>query len=254
MEVILVIAEGAKAESLIIDNLKKVLFNKQVIIKVIFGTSIYTFYQRKKKYGEFFEPVEILREMSEKNREILNGINRRDISSVFLFFDHDIHSSNYSKEALKEMLDFFDNEYENGKLFISYPMVEALRDISNLDEQYNQNECYYEINKYREYKAHASNVIRNISHLSVYANYNFDIWRILSRYNWIKGNLLIDQNFNLPSYDNLNRFSQKLIFDKQYELIDKTNKIIILSAFSFFIFYYFKRSFIEEKFLNKKTE
>ena len=85
MEVILVIAEGAKAESLIIDNLKKVLFNKQVIIKVIFGTSIYNFYQRKKKYGEFFEPVEILREMSEKNREILNGINRRDISSVFYF-------------------------------------------------------------------------------------------------------------------------------------------------------------------------
>lgn len=150
------------------------------------------------------------------------------------------------------MLDFFDNEYENGKLFISYPMVEALRDINNLDEQYNQNDCYYEVNKYREYKAHASNVIRNISHLSVYANYTFDIWRILSRYNWIKGSLLIDENFNLPSYDNLNRFSQKLIFDKQYELINKTNKIIILSAFSFFISYYFKRSFIEEEFLNQK--
>ena len=150
------------------------------------------------------------------------------------------------------MLDFFDNEYENGKLFISYPMVEALRDINNLDEQYNQNDCYYKVNKYREYKAYASNVIRNISHLSVYANYTFDIWRILSRYNWIKGSLLIDENFNLPSYDNLNRFSQKLIFDKQYELINKTNKIIILSAFSFFISYYFKRSFIEEEFLNQK--
>ena len=57
MEVILVIAEGAKAESLIIDNLKKVLFNKQVIIKVIFGTSIYNFYQRKKRYGEFLNQL-----------------------------------------------------------------------------------------------------------------------------------------------------------------------------------------------------
>lgn len=251
MEVILFIVEGAKAESLIIDNIEKVLFNKQVVIKVIFGTSIYSFYKKKKMYGEFFEPVEILREMSEKNKKILNGINRRDISSVFLFFDHDIHNSNYSKEALEEMLDFFDNEYENGKLFISYPMVEALRDIKNLNENYDKKDCYYEITKYKEYKKYASDIIRNISYLSVFNNYNLDIWIILSRYNWIKGNLLINNNFILPKYSVLDTFNQKIIFDKQYELINETNNIITLSAFTFFISYYFKNSFIKNIFLKE---
>ena len=251
MEVILFIAEGEKAESLIIDNIEKVLFNNQVVIKVIFGTSIYSFYKKKKQYGEFFEPIEILREMSDKNKQILNGISRRDISSIFLFFDHDIHNSNYSKEALEDMLNFFDNEYENGKLFISYPMVEALRDIKNLNEDYNQKDCYYKTTEYKEYKKYASNIIKHISFLSVYKNYNLDIWILLSRYNWIKGNLLINDNFTLPKYSILNTFDQKIIFDKQYELINKTNNVITLSAFTFFISYYFKSSFIKNVFLKE---
>lgn len=53
MEVILVIAEGAKAESLIIDNLKKVLFNKQVIIK-LYLEQVYIIFIKGKRDMENF--------------------------------------------------------------------------------------------------------------------------------------------------------------------------------------------------------
>ena len=34
----------------------------------------------------------------------------------------------YIEDSICQMLENFDNEKENGKLHISYPMVEALRD------------------------------------------------------------------------------------------------------------------------------
>ena len=48
------------------------------------------------------------------------------------FFDYDAHQDNLSEtdedDVIDLMLESFDNETENGKLYISYPMVEALRD------------------------------------------------------------------------------------------------------------------------------
>ena len=34
---------------------------------------------------------------------------------------------------IKEMLQFFDNETENGMLYISYPMVEAIRHYKDMN-------------------------------------------------------------------------------------------------------------------------
>lgn len=247
METILVVAEGVKAESKIIDNIKKVFLDNKVIIKILYGTSIYGFYKKKKSYGDDFETVEVLREMSDKNRNDLKNIKRHHISSIFLFFDQDSHTTNYSKDKLEEMLNFFDDEYEQGKLFISYPMVESIRDISNLDEKYTEDMCIWDINKNKKYKEYASKTIKNISHMSVYENYDINIWRIISRYNWIKANLLINNIFSLPCYDELINFSQKMIFIKEYILMEN-GKVITLNAFPFFLVYYFNKQFIENNF------
>lgn len=245
-EIILIVAEGFKSESQIIDNLKSVFFSNKVIIKILYGTSIYSFYKKKKLYGDDFETIEVLREMSDENKKILKGIKRRNVSSVFLFFDQDSHATNYSEAHLEEMLNFFDDEFENGKLFISYPMVEAIRDIDNLDEHYLKEECYWDINNNLEYKKYASEKIRNISFMSLYSGYDYKIWGIINRYNWTKTNLLLNDKFILPVYDELMRFTQKSIFEKQYLLIERYNKVITLSAFSLFISYYLKRADIEK--------
>lgn len=59
-------------------------------------------------------------------------------SSVYLFFDYDGHVNMPQKEGgghwdgddiLAEMLDLFDQETERGKLFVSYPMVEAIQHL-----------------------------------------------------------------------------------------------------------------------------
>lgn len=51
-------------------------------------------------------------------------------SQIFLFFDYDFQHHgglDYVNGMLKNMLDFFDDETGNGKLYINYPMVESLK-------------------------------------------------------------------------------------------------------------------------------
>ena len=64
-----------------------------------------------------------------------------DFSEIYLLYDYDAHSNNLPKEldsdsVLKQMLLMFDNETENGKLLVSYPMIEACRDYENVGTLY----------------------------------------------------------------------------------------------------------------------
>ena len=78
--------------------------------------------------------IEVLRESNDEIKKQLTGLSRDDFSEVYLFFDYDAHQTNLGKtvneDVIHQMLESFDNETENGKLYISYPMVEALRDFA----------------------------------------------------------------------------------------------------------------------------
>lgn len=242
MEVIVFILEGRKAEPKIVESLEKCFFkNGKIILKLIFGTSIYTLY-KKLKEDEYLDILEILRKMSRENEETLSGIKRRNVSSVFLFFDQDTHCTNSCEEKLEYLLEFFNNENENGKLYISYPMVEALKDIENFN---------WDTRKNKEYKSYISKSLikYDLINLSFSQNYNIEIWNLINIYNWCKANLLLNQNINCPLYNELIGFKQKIIFDKQSQ---NSPEVISLSAFPFFIANYFKEEIIEKILENKK--
>lgn len=75
------------------------------------------------------------RELQDRQDNPLKKYMRSDFSEIFLFFDYDCHNQNPDKgiplettnSRLTEMLAFFNNETENGKLYINYPMVESIR-------------------------------------------------------------------------------------------------------------------------------
>ena len=61
--------------------------------------------------------------------------DRDDIARIYLFFDYDGHVPEANNEIMKKMLKIFDNETDKGKLFLSYPMLEALTD-NNSDSNF----------------------------------------------------------------------------------------------------------------------
>lgn len=140
---ILFIFEGAKYEPALYESIKALFFsrsNDQILCS--FCSSIYTFYKRlKNDFGEFADVVDVLKtEIGKVNPD--NDIFKyksADFESIYLFFDYDFYHGdmNTKNSRIIELLDYFNEETENGKLFISYPMIESIQYTKELpDSQY----------------------------------------------------------------------------------------------------------------------
>ena len=135
---IAVIIEGERYEKGIIKNLQMNLISQlghteSRIISLPASSNIYMLWQKMKE-DEFVDIIEVIRELSEESERQLEGFIRDDFSEVYMFFDLDAHQQNLKSgenpvSVVKQMLDFFSNETDNGKLYISYPMAEAICDF-----------------------------------------------------------------------------------------------------------------------------
>lgn len=103
---------------------------------VTYAGSIYELYQSYKK-DEFDDIVSYLR--NEKGLKINPKVlSKSAFSAIYLIFDYDPHHQKYSDEIIQDLLNIFDNETENGKIYINYPMVESYYHLENLpDDEYN---------------------------------------------------------------------------------------------------------------------
>lgn len=171
------IVEGEAREPQVIDNISKVFFKhgNLKIITLPAGENIYMLWKKLKADDFDTDIIEVLRESNKKIREQLEGLSRDDFSEVFLFFDYDVHQTNLGKaddgDVINQMLESFDNETENGKLYISYPMVEALRDFE-AGKCGNGDNCFVEISALAEYK----NISSRNSLNPHFRDYNIDVW------------------------------------------------------------------------------
>lgn len=136
---IAMIVEGTEYEPSIIENMDKVFFHNSSnsenikLVSLPADQNIYMLYQRFKEYGDDIDIIEVIREFSPKTREALKEYSRNDFSEVYLFMDLDKQQNNLPKgidpkSVVLEMLQTFNNETENGKLYISYPSAEAIGD------------------------------------------------------------------------------------------------------------------------------
>ncbi|MGL5960431.1 MAG: hypothetical protein ACRCZ0_00565, partial [Cetobacterium sp.] len=168
----LFIVEGRDREPKLIDSIYKNFFEdvKEELEIIPYTTNIYGLYNDLKKEGEFVDLfIQIKRKLqqdksNEKFYEKIKDIKSKEIAYTYLFFDYDGHDDRASPETLETMLDYFDEETEKGKLYISYPTVEALKHLkSKNDSEFNERiiessagykgivgkeSCYQDIRKY----------------------------------------------------------------------------------------------------------
>lgn len=229
---ILMVFEGKKTEPQIVENLKKYFLNEsdKKIIKAVYGTVIYTLYEQFFICGEFDEYLDsfsLLKEMISDGS--LSDLKREQIDQIYLFFDYDGHATNASDDKLCRMLDLFNNETENGKLYISYPMVESIKHLKDeVDFKLVTAEC-------------KSNYKKLVS-----SNSNLDLhdFRFFSEDHWIKiieqhskkANFIINDDFSFPN----EIMEQSEIFNHQkLKFIVPHNKVAVLSSFPLFLLEYY---------------
>lgn len=239
---ILFVFEGEQLEKMIFDNIKKNFFNKaQNIIFASYKAEIYQLW-RKLKDDEYLDTLEI---MKERGNSGLEDIAREQITEIHLFFDHDAHShtdtitlEEYSG-ILRQMLDTFDDEYGQGKLWISYPMAEALKHCKK-DMAACFSNCVVSIADNKNYKA----LINSISDYRDIRKITAADWFWLIAVHLLKTHCFLEDAYRQPDYAAcagwLEKGIQKLLHERQVEkCIVPAGKTAVFSAFPFFLLYYF---------------
>ena len=228
-DTILLVFEGEKTEPRIFDNLRKNFFGsaESSVIHATYNAEIYQLWQRVKE-DEFLDLVELLRERSEKNRTRLTGIERDQVSQIFLFFDYDGHATGATDEKIQQMLEHFDEETKNGKLYISYPMAEALKHIAS-DFQTHTVPAKQNIN-YKQVVAESGSPYQDMRYVSA------NDWKNILNSNMKKGNFIANQTDSSFASAPL----QESIFEGQLKnCIIPHNQVAVLSGIPFFIVEYF---------------
>ena len=232
---ILFVFEGEKTEKQIVNSLINSHIIDEELILYAFCGDIYQFYDKIKSYS--FDGInkttyDIFTDLKNLGKNIdLKNIKRKEISGIYLFFDYDGHSNYATDEKMSQILNFFNEETENGKLFISYPMVEALKHIQSINDFKN---TYVDCKKNINYKNLVSKNCLN--QYIQFSKYNDTTWKELIKAHLHKMNYIINNNYSFPTQI----YSQLEIFDSQKKrFIDKNNEVSVLSAFPIFIHDYF---------------
>lgn len=247
---ILFVFEGERREPMLFKSIEHLFFSKpNENIICSFGNNIYELYRQMRLLDDGADIVGLMKETG--NLNVQEDIS--DFSDVFLFFDLDIHNQNQSivesKRQLREMLDYFDNETENGKLFVNYPMIESIYHTDYLPDV-RFGEYTVKIDECGEYKKIARNFgpYANLDHLCV-TERNLGRKDIVSK---IKSNWLHLINMSVSKAAGLcevpsngivpkERITQNIIFNHQDKKhIMPNNEIAVLNGFPLFLYDYFK--------------
>lgn len=233
------IVEGEAREPQIIDNISKIFFShgNYTVITLPAGENIYMLWKQLKADEFETDIIEVLRESNGEIAKQLMGLSRDDFSEVYLFFDYDAHQTNLEKtvneDVVQQMLKSFDNETENGKLYISYPMVEALRDYE-LGKCGNGENCFVEIKDLDSYK----NVSASRAYNPQFKEYDIAIWKEIIDVFVMKIACLYELSDHMEYEQYSNEVTPGDIYVMEAKESEK-QRVFVLSAFPEFLLDYF---------------
>ncbi|WP_407451865.1 hypothetical protein [Fibrobacter sp.] len=240
---VLIVLEGEKPEENTLARLQRA-FSEELadlsedLVEYVYSSHIYGLYNKLKEDDGFSDVIEVLKELYPDD-EALQNTNREDISQVYLFFDLDIHKQPIEKscDQLNELVQFFDNETENGKLFLSYPMAEAINICDVENGLMSDDRKLFCIDKcVNDGFKHFVDDLNRDSQTICRANCR-ENWLIISKANYEKAKWLIhltsDELFSV-----FDRMQQDTILQHQQALIKQDNVVATLSAFPFFLLEY----------------
>ena len=242
---VLFVLEGKHPEGNIVARLQKAFPEELAdlssdLVRIVFASNIYSLYGKLKDGDGFLDVVEILKEQYADDEELQN-LDRDSVSQVFLFFDLDIHGLaqpiEQSCKQLCELVNFFDNETENGKLFLSYPMAEAINICDVEKGLLSDDRKLFSIDKcvndgFKHFADDLNRDTKTICRANCREN-----WLIISKANYEKAKwLMLLTSEDLLSV--LDQMQQTAILQYQQKLIKQNNVVATLSAFPFFLLEY----------------
>jgi len=220
------------------NSLQKEFFSRsKEEILCVYAGNIYSLYNIIGDYGESADIVRILKDRANQSDPVLAVENSSDISEIYLFFDYDIHHDDGKtvddkNKMIKEMLEFFSDETDHGKLYLHYPMVESLKYTKEVvDEEYYSYSV--PINEVEDFKQLSAGFTFYQHGLPLSKSF----WLGLKEQNVSKANYIVNDKNQKP--DDVEDITQVKIFDSHLNKYFANGCVAVLNALPIFIYDYF---------------
>ena len=252
---IAIITEGRTREPQYFSSLKSLFFPSSELDVICLPSegTIYALWKKLKEDEFQTDLIEVVRERSADAAANLGDRKRDDFQEIYLFYDFDPQQSDLSgardpdmASVLRSMMETFDNETELGKLYISYPMVEALWDIKewNCEPQDRWRVPVQDLKEhlYKRYSSQKNPCINeNNTHTDV-TTYTQETWNMILSIFLVRCGCLFGSTL---TPDQLYAWYKKeispdAILEKELEVLQKDEEIFVLSAFPVRLLDYFR--------------
>ncbi len=159
---ILVLVEGAKTDLRVLYHLLHIYGIDKNHEVVSYNTNIYVLY---KQMFDDKDPasMDLLQLLKEKERDPeKKKIFNVHYSDIILVFDSEPQDSQFSSKKILEMMQYFTESSDMGKLYLNYPMVEAFYHMKSIPDK-NYNDYIVSLNELTEgtYKQRVNKENRN---------------------------------------------------------------------------------------------
>lgn len=135
---ILVLVEGSRRETALMNHLLAIYGINERHQIVSYNTNIHVLYNSMFKDEDPYT-LDLLQVLKEREKdEIKKSVFDERYSDVLLIFDLDPQDDLYLENKIQQMLEFFCESSENGKLYINYPSAESFYHMRTIpDPLYN---------------------------------------------------------------------------------------------------------------------
>lgn len=208
--------------------------------------------------------IDILKEMSKDARQRIEeqALKASDFAEIYLFFDYDGHAAAFSEDTVHEanelckrlgmpevknkwdilerMLLVFQNETEEGKLYISYPMIESIKEIDRKTAEYKR--LYIPLEKAPDYKHR----FYERADYGKYALFTKEMWNIACHASVKQANLIVRKKIACTYREFIAELTQHEIYKAQklYYINGQEERLLaVLNSVPLFLIEYFEVDF-----------
>ncbi len=209
--------EGAKTDVKQMQHLLDIYGILQDHTIVSYNTNIYELYNRMFKNADPDECdlLQILKE-KEHDQEKKRIFDER-YSDILLIFDFDPQDAMFTPDHIDEMLKFFSESTDHGKLYVNYPMVESFYHMKSIpDNNYNSYIVTLKELIGKSYKSRVREENRNHDYRKFAVNRNecnIIISQNINKAQWITGS--DTHNLDIPSSEDILKIQLSKLIDYQ---------------------------------------
>ena len=197
---LLFIVEGATTEPRIIRKICSIVGSHDFNI-YSYKTSIYELYDEL-KVDKDLDLLMLLRE--KETDQSKKALFDHHYYRIYLIFDYDPHYQKFDHQKVIEMIRYFKDSSDQGKLFINYPMMESHRHLQLMPDRDFLNLTIKDI-EIREYKQ----MVGDTSKYYDISKYNYDIVREMVAHHLIKYQFLLYGSKCLPEKEYFDHWSEE---------------------------------------------